>query len=200
MDTDVWPDNIKEAAVMIGLAVFAVSVIGLWHTNPGLIFRAEALLEQLTIGVIPGIGYSTSTADVTLQIETREVKQLNVNSRETTHEYAYCGVMSDPTTISNAWLTDTIEASQTQTTFSVDNCPFSAVTSYKSLIHYQPTSVRLSETDRKTALRYGYDYTCVMVDQVSENPGTVATNLKCYSVPTSTDGEFTQVDVMISSE
>jgi hypothetical protein len=28
----------------------------------------------------------------------------------------------------------------------------------------------------------------------------VAANLRCYSVPPSTDGEFTEVDVMISSE
>ncbi|ERG93944.1 hypothetical protein [Haloquadratum walsbyi] len=145
MDTDVWPDNLKEAAVMIGLVVSIIGIIGLWNTNPGLIFRAEALFEQLTVGSVPGIGYSASAENVTLRIENREVEQLNVNSRETTYEYAYCGVMSGPYTISNAWLTDTVEASQTETTFSVDNCPFSAVTSYKSLIHYQPTSLRLSE-------------------------------------------------------
>lgn len=197
MDTDVWPDNLKEAAVMIGLVVSIVVVIGLWNTNPGLIFRAEALFEQLTVGSVPGIGYSASAENVTLRIENREVEQLNVNSRETTYEYAYCGVMSGPYTISNAWLTDTVEASQTETTFSVDNCPFSAVTSYKSLIHYQPTSLRLSGTDRQTALRYGYDYTCVMRDQVSTEPGTLTTNLRCYSVPRSASGEFRQVDVMV---
>ena len=74
---------------MIGLAIFAVSVIELWQTNPGFIFRVEAIVEQVTIGAIPGVGYSTFAEDVTLQIETREAEQLNMNSRETIHEYGY---------------------------------------------------------------------------------------------------------------
>lgn len=72
---------------MIGLVIFAVSVIGLWHMNLGFILRVEAIVEQVTVGVIPGAGNSTSAEDATLQIETREVKQLNVNSRGITYEY-----------------------------------------------------------------------------------------------------------------
>jgi hypothetical protein len=121
---------------------------------------------------------------------------MNEVYREQDLEVVYCGVMSGDR-IENVWFANKLEAQRDSATFSISNCPSRVGIGDRALIHTQPTSLELSDTDKESSVELGFDYSCIQRGQIPET-GDPSSSFKCYSVPDSgVNGDFREVSVSV---
>lgn len=185
------------------------------------VFEERTLYFGIAIGVIlalvvPGIaaftvGHANDTLfapppveyvnpDDTLYLQADDASYLNRIFRETSHEVAYCGLITnDRPAQLEVWLANTVNASPTQVAFITENCPD---TVREVLIHTHPNGVlRLSEHDKQALRTRSERFMCVQGGSLKTAPGSQVENLACYreADPSRIGSELTRIPVVISA-
>lgn len=197
VDRDVWPDNSKEVGAWVAGVVVLGLTVSTWVSNPGFIFRAEATVSQATgqLSALTEDGSNRGEAEG-LVLNSEEVGTMNEVYREQDLEVVYCGVMSGDR-IEDVWFANTLSAERDSATFSISNCPSRVGIGDRALIHTQPTSLELSDTDKESSVELGFEYSCIQRGQIPET-GDPSSSFKCYSVPDrGVNGDFREVSVSV---
>jgi proteasome lid subunit RPN8/RPN11 len=160
------------------------------------------LLGIVIAFLLPGVvaftvGHATDTvfapppadyvgANETLHLAAEDAAYLNRIFRETSHEVAYCGLITDDERPRlTVWMANTVNASPEQVSFITDNCPDAT---HEVLIHTHPNGVlQLSEEDKQVLERQPERFMCVQGGQITTEPGAQVENLACYQQMSSTE-------------
>lgn len=139
------------------------------------------------------------TTNDTLYIETEDSAYLSRIFSETTHEVAYCEVISgnkDRPTVT-VWMADTINAGPDQIEFLTENCPDAT---QEVLLHTHPNgNLQLSEQDKRTITERSERFICVQGGPITTDPGVEVENMACYQQAKLTTGEPTFVQIQVAT-
>lgn len=112
-------------------------------------------------------------------MDVEDVEYLNRVFGETTHEVAYCGLIThEEEPRLQVRMADTVNAGPREIEFITANCPEAT---REVLIHTHPGgALRLSDEDQRMLAARSEDFMCVQGGPIVSDPGTRAENLACY--------------------
>lgn len=179
----------------IGMAIGVVLALVL----PGVVAVTVGHVEDTVFAPAPG---EYVTANDTVYLETSDARYLSRIFRESTHEVAYCGLITDdrkrPTL--QVWMANTVNAGPDQIQFITDNCPDEV---HEVLLHTHPNGVLSpSEQDVQTLLDRPEHFLCIQGGPLQADPGDEVEHLACYrELDSPTNGsKLARLQVVMATE
>lgn len=173
-DTDVWPDNPKEAAVWV-LFGLVVTVLLVWNTHPSWLAPRDT-----PDATAPGTDRVREADDGELRLAVNDRDVLDRSFRGEDEEFVVCGGVWNATL--HPRFVTMKDRSRRSATFDPADCGTGGPAGMEiSVLHSHPSgAVGLSTEDRELLREGGFSYVCVMSGEIGAGPGEYATDLRCY--------------------
>lgn len=197
----------EKVFYVIPVAVLIMTSV-LWLFQPGLIYQVQAEATDVwraidsptgAFSAVSPQGNVPESGDLDrIKLDYDDVDYMNRLYREPGHEVAYCGDLTEDGELS-VWKANVVNASKDHIWYDSKNCP---VAYDEVIVHTQPYSLQLSETDKRSFRESDYLYSCIQQGIIVDEKGERAGAIKCYDKAgeVDTSDEFTEYEVVVGGD
>lgn len=203
LDTDIWPDNLKEVGAWMFFIGVIAGMLALWSANPFFLHQlgSTSLVGSSGASTVDATNtpsdVRTPTQEERLYLQSEDASYLGRIAREGSHEVGFCGYLNGK--VLSPWLANTVKSSSESLEFSTKNCPGSD--DPPAFIHTHPSgSMGLSMQDRSHFVANSYRYMCIIGGEIDADIGDQSDKILCYEKTSTTRGyHYDRVPIVIRS-